>query len=618
MRHIKALNKRNSLLSVIVQFLSIIVVLAMIVPSMAIAINLPNNESQLSTTGSNNATQGILTIALNSYGSFVVNLNPFSTNNIYAPNIASISLIYSPLMYLMNGISPQPGIANSYNMSSNGTSVTFMLNSSMKYNNGQSVNASDVAFTFNYIINNPSIDTHGLSTIIKSIKVINNNEITFYFNKPQYSNIYILLSQPIIYPGQWSNISNPSSYTLTNPIGSGPFMVDSLTTSQFTLKWNSYYPYKGNHLKEIAIPSYPTTTAEVNALESGNVQWLSGAFDADAPTWATKSPNNFYFSPPSGFLWLFLNNEKWPTNNVSVRQAIAYAIDRQVLSNESLQPAFGGYVLPVLDNYLESSFLSQYPNGSYYSYNLAKATAIMQSAGFVKVNGYWTFPNGTPVSITLSGNGAAGNIVANINTMKQELTSFGIQVNEYLPSGTIFYSNVYNGNYSAGDVYVPSYFNPIGSLNYSFSSYWYQPLGKRASGDYARFVNASFDRNITLAAQQTNIANEKGYITNATLILYKLTPAVPLAFTISQNEFNTTGFSGINKTLFSDVVFTNSYGIMASYAVPLLHVYSTTTTTTPSSGISTLDYAIIAIIIIIVVVAAVVAVYSNKKRKNKA
>jgi|GEM_PF-5749084 peptide/nickel transport system substrate-binding protein len=560
----------------------------------------------------NNASSNTFYIAVDSYGSFTPNLNPFSPVALQPYGYSSLSLVFSPLMYLMNGQSPEPGVATSYSYASNLTSVTFHLRSDVEYNNGQPFNASDVLYSFTYIMQHPAIDSQGLDKFVKSIAVIGNS-VTFNLNNTAYTDLYSIMSQPMLYPAQWENITDPQSAVLTNPIGTGPFIVSSVSSTGFTFTWNSHYYYTGSHLQTVILQSYPTVSAEANALDAGTINWLSGAFDAQAPSWASQNSSHFYFAPPSGFLMLQLNNNIWPLNNSYFRAAIANVFNRTALSTESLQPPAQNFVIPALNNYLTPSFLQKYPNGAVYTKNLTLASNLMEKAGYHLSNGKWLASNGSQPTITLSGNGAAANVVANLNHMVTELTSFGIKANTYLPSGAIFYSNLYQGNYSAGLGFLASSINPIGALNVSFSNYWNVPIGKTAIGDYSRFDNASFTQNITLAAQKISLSEQQPYIMNALNILVNQTPAIPIAESVSQNEFNTFGFSGVNQTLFNNSLYSNSFGPVVSIAVPLVgvHFNSNKAITSP---ISTTDYAIIGVI---VVAAVVIGVGLGIRRRGK-
>jgi peptide/nickel transport system substrate-binding protein len=567
-------------------------------------------------TGSNNtSSSSVFYLAVDSYGSFTPNLNPFSGIASSPYEITAISLVFSPLMYLMNGESPQPALATSYSYSSNLTNITFTLRSGVEYSNGASFGPSDVVYSFNYIMNNSKIDSQGLTSFIKSVKQTGVNQVSFYTTNTAYTDLYKIMSQPIIYPAQWQNVTNPYSYTLTDPIGTGPFIASSISSSQFEFTWNDHYYYTGSHITTLIIPSYPTVTAEANALVSGNINWLSGAFDAAASTWAGQSSDHFYFTPPSGFFMLWLNNLQWPLSNSTVRTALAYVLNRQVLSNESLQPPAGNFVIPALSNYLTPSFLANHPNGTYYTYNLSRATNLMEQAGFTKNSaGYWAAANGTTITVTLSGNGAAANVVANLQEIKTELNSFGINANIYTPSGATFYANVYTGNYSIGLAFLSSSINPIGALNVSFSNYWLEPKGVSATGDYSRYNNATVTHDINMAAIQPTLQGQRQYINAALSILLNQTPSIPIAMTISQNEFNTYGYSGVNYTSFKDALYSNTFGLI-SIAVPLTPIHSNSSTST--SGISTLDYALIGVAVVVIVAAVAAIALRRKKTKEE-
>ena len=562
----------------------------------------------------NSTSNNTFYLAVDSYGSFTANLNPFSAVALQPYGYTGLSLVFSPLMYLMNGQSPQPGVATSYSYSPNLTAITFHLRTGVEYNNGQPFNASDVLFTFNYIMAHHAIDSQGLHNFVKSVAASGNN-VTFYLNDTAYTDLYSIMSQPMLYPAEWQNVNDPQNLTLTDPVGTGPFVASSVTSNGFTFTWNSHYYYTGAHLSTIVLQSYPTVTAEANALAAGSINWLSGAFDAQAPSWAAQNSTHFYFAPPSGFLMLQLNNNIWPLNNSNFRAAIANVFNRTALSNESLQPPAQNFVVPALNNYLTPSFLKQYPNGAVYTKNLSLATTLMEKAGYHLSGGQWLNATGVQATITLSGNGAAANVVANLNHMVTELTNFGIKAKTYLPSGAIFYSNMYQGNFSAGMGFLASTINPIGALNVSFSNYWHVPSGTSAKGDYSRFNNTSFTQNITLAARQTSLSGQQPYIDNALRVLINQTPAIPIAESVSQNEFNTAGFSGVNQTLFKDALYSNSFGPVVGISVPLVSVHFNPTKPS-SSPLSVTDYAIIGGIVAVVIIGAAIGVSRRGKKEE--
>ena len=597
----------------IVIMTAIMAILMAIIPMETNVGSIPNYSPTVASNNTSNAS--VFYLAVDSYGSFTPNLNPFSGIATEPYQTTAISLVYQPLMYLMNGLSPQPALATGYVYSSNLTNITFTLRTGVDYNNGASFGPSDVLFSFNYIMSNSKIDTQGLTSFVKAVKQTGTNQISFYTTNTAYTDLYKIMSQPIIYPNQWENVTNPYGVTLTNPIGTGPFVAKSITSSQFELVWNNYYYYTGSHITTLIIPSYPDVTAEANALASGNINWFSGGFDAAAPTWATQSSDHFYFYPPSGFLMLWINNEKWPLNISDVRSAMAYVLDRQLLSNESLQPPAANFVEPALSNFLAPSYLSAHPDGAYYTYNTTHAAALMKDAGFTKASdGYWQAANGSEFSVTLSGNGAAANVVANLNEISTELNNFGIHASVYTPSGAIFYANVYDGNYSMGMGFLASTINPIGALQVGFSSAYYEPIGTSAIGDYSRYVNTNVTKYLNEAANQTTLSGQSQYVQDAVNILTNATPAIPVAESISQNEFNTFGYAGVNQTIFEDALYSNIYGLI-SIAVPLTLIHATSSTS--STGLTTTDYVIIGVVVVIIAAAVATVVIRRGRTKEE-
>jgi oligopeptide transport system substrate-binding protein len=174
-----------------------------------------------------------------------------------------------------------------------------------------------------------------------------------------------------------------------HPLGAGPFMLDHWTTGQeLVMKRNlNYFDASKVWLDGVDVKfSIPPSTALLQ-LERGTVDVLGdGIPPADFqrvladPTWKAQVAQE----PSIEFDYLFMNVQMKPFDNLKVRQAVAWAIDR-----EKIIKLLAGTALPIsqifpagLPGHVEGSA------GEFYGYDQAKAKALLAQAGYP--NGFTT------------------------------------------------------------------------------------------------------------------------------------------------------------------------------------------------------------------------------------
>ncbi|MCL4334924.1 MAG: ABC transporter substrate-binding protein [Candidatus Thermoplasmatota archaeon] len=548
----------------------------------------------------------------------VVTLNPYGP---YSFNYIGYgdSIIFSPLMYQMNGLPLYPGLATGYNYSNGGQTITFQLRSNAKYSNGAPFNSSDVKFTFNYIIAHPSIDSIGLNNLIKSISTPSSTQVVFNLNGTCYSSLYTLVSQPIFYPPQWQNITNPFNATMTDPIGTGPYMADSITSSGFLFERNPYFYGPAPNFDKIYFPEYSTGNGEITALESGAINWLTGEFNPGALEWQAQSSNHLYFTPASGTLEFFMNNCVWPLNNSNVRTAIRDIFNFSELAAESLQSPIYNYFPPSLNDYMSSSLLAKYPNGVVFKQNDTAAANLMEKAGFHRgSDGYWQAANGTEITLQITGNGGAANVMEMASTIEGWLNSFGIHANIYGPAAATFFNNLYLGHYDTGIPFFTDIINPLTGLIPAYSGKYYVPVGHYTYANYERYNNTTVTNLLTVASHEVNMTQQINTIAEVENILINQTPSFPIVTAISQNELITTGLTNVNETLLEHILYSPVFGPISSIAVALMTMGFSSSTTTPPKAPSAFGvYDYVAIGVVIAVAIAVSSIYFIRRGKNK-
>ena len=138
--------------------------------------------------------------------------------------------------------------------------------------------------------------------------------------------------------------------------------------------------------------------------------------------YTSKSPNYHYWFPPIANVDMFINLTVAPLNDIAVRQAIAYGVDRPRVSEigeygyepPSNQAAI---VTPTFSAWLDNSLLSKYN----YSYSPAKAISVLEKAGYKKGSDGLFAKDGKELSFTIINVGGNSDWVAAVQVIASEL-----------------------------------------------------------------------------------------------------------------------------------------------------------------------------------------------------
>jgi len=286
----------------------------------------------------------------------------------------------------------RPQLAEKWEISSDGLTYTFHLNPKAKWTDGQPVTAADAEFTWKVL---GQSNANGLMDRIASATAQDDHTFVVKLKSPfagylvslgNENDYWTMLPKHVLENSISQGFVSPSSPFNTTPVSSGAFMVkDWVKGDHITLARNPNYYLAGQPcLDKIVMKFTPDPAARNIAFRAGELDFL----------WSYMIPfqdfayyqSNPKFKVVAGGLgvatsdFLVFNVQNKYLQNKSVRQAIAYAIDR----NDYLQKAnFGaGKVAHSIIN----STLSQFYTAQYDQYNLdtAKANSLLDQAGYPK------------------------------------------------------------------------------------------------------------------------------------------------------------------------------------------------------------------------------------------
>ena len=378
---------------------------------------------------------------------FSNDFNPYDPNSV-ASSMGTRSMVNEPLVEF-NQLDPTAAgthywLATGYSFQNGGKDLQVKIRSGVKFNDGSAFGPNDVAATFK-AMQNPKANTPGVPKQT-SDPTVSGDTVTLHFTSPQYTGLWAILGSTYILKASVANqLAQNPTMTITNPIGTGPFMLDSYSSS--VIKWKPNPNYWGGTPPESAIwtPSIATNAAASDALVSGQLDWAGNDIPNVYANFVNLNPLTNHACFASGntvVLWFNLNPGNGGATGISeaaVRKAVSYGIDRKALSllGESgyEQPATSssGLILPNQKSYLDSSMANDLsPNGSVPDPATAKAEKLPDEANVYDIlkNGGWTPPAtsrfDSAAGTYKSGGNCDGSSLANCWTKNGQIISFSV------------------------------------------------------------------------------------------------------------------------------------------------------------------------------------------------
>jgi len=276
-----------------------------------------------------------------------------------------------------------PGLAESWETSKEDPNIwTFHLRKDVTFHDGSAFNADSVVFAFDRI-SNPDSEYYNASTaggVLSYLKYIDSYEkIDDYTFQIKTKEVYSFLPYDltfILIPSTEAVKEYGEDY-LSHPSGTGPFKFVSMSQGEeIVMEKNESYWGGAPKVDQLILKPMPDASARLAALQSGQVNW------AEIPP--TESIEQL---KSSGFqvllndyphIWPYmLNLKEEPWNDVRVRQAANYAIDREALSTSLLN----GVAKPATQVLYEGHPWYN-ESATKYTYNPEKAKALLAEAGY--------------------------------------------------------------------------------------------------------------------------------------------------------------------------------------------------------------------------------------------
>jgi peptide/nickel transport system substrate-binding protein len=348
----------------------------------------------------------------------VDSFNPF--NGIEAESYEMWALMYDYMITFSDeDMSPQPGLAESWDTSDDGLTWTFHIRTGVKWSDGEDLTASDIAYTYNRILDGGPEAPSWRSYLASVDTITAPDDETVLLELKEPNAVLPLLPMPIVPEHIWKDIPEDEVKSYPNEpasedepvVGSGPFRLIEGAAGGSTYRFlpNPDYWQGAPAMDELNFRVYRAEDTMVQALKTGDIDFAEDINALQVESLDGSDGITAQLGDSPGFSEIAFNvgsedpqtGEPLGDPNPAVldqkfRFALSYAIDRQAIVDKANQGAGdpGTTVIPPA----YSTWHWQPDDPDAFAYDPDKAKELLDEAGYtVGDDGFRTMPDGSPI-----------------------------------------------------------------------------------------------------------------------------------------------------------------------------------------------------------------------------
>jgi peptide/nickel transport system substrate-binding protein len=385
--------------------------------------------------------------------------------------------VYETAMYLGSSLITKdpvtgeylPYLAESYSVSDDGMVYEFTLRDDVLFHDGTPLTAEDYAWTFNRAVSVPVQSTAG-ATLLGMIGAEAIDERTFQVKMAMpNSTLLDVLSRPTYHqPLLQAAVEGADGDYGRNPVGVGPYVFGEwITGSRLVLEKNPDFAWGpagngGPDIPEIEFRFIPEYSTRLAGLESGEIDYMR-LEDKDVERIGSDDRFKLLERLDSGSGYtIVMNITKEPFNDLRFRQALNYAVDRQLLVNIAAR----GYAVPNYGPLSPGTF--GYWEGVEeigYRHNPDKAAGLLAEMGWSAGADGILVNEGEKLSLVLD---VIGGQTRTAEILQQQFKEIGIEVTLRQKETAVLYADLAKGDFQFA-------LNRYGWLDYGLMFAMYHP-----------------------------------------------------------------------------------------------------------------------------------------------
>jgi peptide/nickel transport system substrate-binding protein len=369
-------------------------------------------------------------------GDNIRTIDPIGSPSVDAASERVRTLIFNTLVKKDDKFDYVGELASDIKRSDDGLSYTFALRDGVKFHDGRLLSSADVKYTLDLLFSSNFAKSASFfegigdekKSYIKGVEAPDQRTVIVTLTKPWVGLLSNLVPIPIIPKDSYESQK-------TQPLGTGPFKFVRYDNTQQVCDVEAFPEYWDGpaKLQQVRVRVISDMNALQAELQSGRVDIapMPTSLSPDAVKRLEEDPNlQVKAFPGSNVVLLTINTTSPPLDNVKVRQAIAYAIDRQSMIQNLLR-GYGKIAHSIIP---EESW--SYSPGQTYSYDPAMAKKLLSEAG-VRID--------KPVVYKLSGSSISGRQYAGV--IQNYLKEAGIPAEIQTPEQNTLFDELRRGNF---------------------------------------------------------------------------------------------------------------------------------------------------------------------------
>lgn len=319
-------------------------------------------------------------------GELIVALSTFP-NSIYPPNAAErnadnvASQIFEGLTWVNNEGEVVPALAESWEISEDGTEYTFKLRQGVKFHNGEDFDAQDVLTSWEAGIDEINAYAYDVARTT-SVEIIDDYTVKLTSEEPDPLFLRFVAGSWGIIPTDYYNEVGLEGIE-AHPVSTGPFKFvewvkgDRITLEAFEDYWNEGLP----KIAKLTFRPIPEEATRIAAVQTGEIH-IANRLPADEAQRLLGAPGiTIVRYPVDRVFYVAFNNLTsgigTPLEDPLVRQAMNYAVDREAI----IDALFNGYA-DLSTGFMTPGNLGYNDSLAPYPYDPDKAKELLAEAGY--------------------------------------------------------------------------------------------------------------------------------------------------------------------------------------------------------------------------------------------
>jgi ABC-type oligopeptide transport system substrate-binding subunit len=435
-----------------------------------------------------------------------------------------------------------PGVAEAWSAGDDGVTYTFKLRANAKWSNGDPVTANDFVYSLRRI-QDPNVKSQYAEVLypIKNAEEVNTGkadltalgvravdawtlEITL---KAPTAYILQLLTHHTGLPVHEKTVKELGGDWVKpgKMVSNGAYILDDVKPASHIkiVKNKNYWDAAKVTIDTVIFDPSEDRATVLKRYRAGEFDFVYGDLPNDQLSWLRQNmPKELHIAPYAGVYFYTFNTTKRPFNDLRVRQALAMAINREVLVQRITLagelPAYG-FVPDGTANYTSQKV------------SWAKITQAAREAAAIKLMSEAGYSPSKPLKFKLAYNTSENHkkIAVAIAAMWKKL---GVDVDLVNTEAKVHFATMRQGDFEVARVgWIADYDDA--------QSYLYLSQTSTKQQNYSRFSNPEYDKLMDQASVTSDARKRAQLLEQAETILLRELPVLPLYFYVSKNLVST-------------------------------------------------------------------------------